>query len=44
MTPGNLGPKTIKLLKLLKSVKIMKTTVFFLNMEKLRNIFLRKEH
>ena len=39
MTPGNLKPKTMILLK---SLKIMKISVF-LNMEKMRNIFLRKE-
>ena len=40
MTPGNLGPKTIKLLK---SLKIMKISVFF-NMEKMRITILRREH
>ena len=29
MGPRGLGPKTIKLLKLLKSLKFMKTSVFF---------------
>ena len=40
MTPKNLKPKTIKLFK---SLKIMKMHVF-LNMEKLRIEILRQEH
>ena len=40
MTPGNLGPKTIKLLK---SLKIMKIDVFFY-LEKMCITILRREH
>ena len=40
MTPGNLGPKTIKIFKSLKSWK----SRFFLNMEKMRIVILRREH
>ena len=40
MGPRGLGPKTIKLLK---SLKIMKIIVFF-NMEKMRIAILRREH
>ena len=40
MTPKNLKPKTTKLFK---SLKIMKITVF-LDMEKMRTEILRQEH
>ena len=43
MGPRGLGPKTIKLLQLFESLKIMKHSVFF-NMEKMRIAILRRGH
>ena len=40
--PRGLGHKTIKILKLSKTLKIKKS--FFLNMEKMRINILRREH